>query len=101
MGRKKSEGEFLPEMNEILEGMQELMCDEDGNPLSPDHLSSQEKLIGFQRPNQVWFHITPFLWTTPTWWQEPFSGETNLHNSRLPVHQLSALFILGIFFYYR
>jgi hypothetical protein len=37
MGRKKSEGEFLPEMNEILEGMQELMCDEDGNPLAPDH----------------------------------------------------------------
>lgn len=37
MGRKKSDGEFLPEMNEILEGMQELMCDEDGNPLSPDH----------------------------------------------------------------
>ncbi len=40
-------------------------------------------------------------WTTPTWWQENFSGETNLHNSRLPVHQLSALFILCIFFYYR
>ena len=37
MGRKKSDGEFFPEMNEILEGMQELMCDEDGNPLSPDH----------------------------------------------------------------
>lgn len=37
-------------------------------------------------------------WTTPTWWQENFSGETNLHNSRFPVHQLSALFILGIFF---
>jgi hypothetical protein len=37
MGRKKSDGEFLPEMNEILEGMQELLCDEDGNPLSPDH----------------------------------------------------------------
>ena len=37
MGRKKSDGEFLPEMNEILEGMQELMCDEEGNPLSPDH----------------------------------------------------------------
>ena len=37
MGHKKSDGEFLPEMNEILEGMQELMCDEDGNPLSPDH----------------------------------------------------------------
>jgi len=37
MGRKKTEGEFFPEMNEILEGMQELMRDEDGNPLSPDH----------------------------------------------------------------
>ena len=37
MGRKKSDREFLPEMNEILEGMQELLCDEDGNPLSPDH----------------------------------------------------------------
>ncbi len=37
MGRKKSDGEFFPEMSEILEGMQELMCDEDGNPLSPDH----------------------------------------------------------------
>ncbi len=37
MGRKKSESEFFPEMSEILEGMQELMCDEDGNPLTPDH----------------------------------------------------------------
>ena len=37
MGRKKSDGEFFPEMSEILEGMQELMCDEDGNPLSSDH----------------------------------------------------------------
>jgi len=37
MGRKKSDGEFFPEMSEILEGMQELMCDEDGNPLTPDH----------------------------------------------------------------
>jgi hypothetical protein len=37
-------------------------------------------------------------WTTPAWWQENVSGETNLHNSRLPVHQLSGLFILGIFF---
>ena len=37
MGRKKSESEFFPEMNEILEGMQDLLCDEDGNPLSPDH----------------------------------------------------------------
>ena len=37
MGRKKSNEEFFPEMNEILEGMQELMCDENGNPLTPDH----------------------------------------------------------------
>lgn len=37
MGRKQSDGEFFPEMSEILEGMQELMCDEDGNPLTPDH----------------------------------------------------------------
>ena len=37
MGRKKTDGEFFPEMSEILEGMQELMCDEDGNPLTPDH----------------------------------------------------------------
>ncbi len=37
MGRKKTDEEFFPEMNEILEGMQELMCDEDGKPLSPDH----------------------------------------------------------------
>ena len=37
MGRKKTDGEFFPEMNEILEGMQELMCDENGNPLTPDH----------------------------------------------------------------
>ncbi len=45
MGRKKSEAEFFPEMNEILEGMQDLMCDEDGKPLSPDHPQYQ-KLAG-------------------------------------------------------
>jgi len=37
MGKKKQEGEFLPEMEVLMEGMQELMCDEDGKPLSPDH----------------------------------------------------------------
>ena len=60
MGRKKSENEFFPEMNEILEGMQELMCDEDGNPLSPDHPQYQ-KFTGLmeniaeraQKKNQV------------------------------------------------
>ena len=39
-------------------------------------------------------------WTTPTWWKENFSGETNIHNSRFPVHQLSALFIFSVFFSY-
>ena len=37
-------------------------------------------------------------WTTPTWWKESFSSETNLHNSRFPVHQLAALFVLSFFF---
>jgi hypothetical protein len=45
MGRKKPDKELLPEMNAILEGMQELMCDEDGKPLSPDHPQYQ-KLTG-------------------------------------------------------
>ena len=37
MGKKKQEGQLFPEMEALLEGMQELMCDEDGKPLSPDH----------------------------------------------------------------
>jgi hypothetical protein len=37
-------------------------------------------------------------WNTPTWWPENFAGETNIHNSGFPVHQLAGLFILGIFF---
>ena len=37
-------------------------------------------------------------WATPTWWQEHFSGETNLHNSSFPVHQLAALFMFSFFF---
>ncbi len=37
-------------------------------------------------------------WSTPTWWKTHFSGETNLHNSRLPIHLLAGLFIFGIFF---
>jgi hypothetical protein len=45
MGRKKTEGDVPPEINAILEGMQELMCDEDGKPLSPDHPQYQ-KLTG-------------------------------------------------------
>jgi hypothetical protein len=45
MGRKKPDKELFPEMTAILEGMQELMCDEDGKPLSPDHPQYQ-KLTG-------------------------------------------------------
>lgn len=45
MGRKKSDEEIFPEMAAMLEGMQELMCDEDGKPLSPDHPQYQ-KLTG-------------------------------------------------------
>ncbi len=60
MGKKKSDGEFFPEMSEILEGMQELMCDEDGNPLTPDH-PQYKKFTGLieniaeraQRQNQM------------------------------------------------
>ena len=37
MGKKKQDGELIPEMAALMEGMQELMCDEDGKPLSPDH----------------------------------------------------------------
>jgi hypothetical protein len=45
MGRKKSDNEAFPEVAAMLEGMQELMCDEDGKPLSPDHPQYQ-KLTG-------------------------------------------------------
>ncbi len=42
MGKKKQADDFFPEMKEILEGMQDLMCDEDGNPLTPDHPQYQK-----------------------------------------------------------
>ena len=45
MGRKNSDDEIFPEMAAMLEGMQDLMCDEDGKPLSPDHPQYQ-KLTG-------------------------------------------------------
>jgi hypothetical protein len=45
MGRNKNDDEIFPEMAAMLEGMQELMCDEDGKPLSPDHPQYQ-KLTG-------------------------------------------------------
>lgn len=42
MGRKKKDEELFPEMAAMLEGMQELMCDEDGKPLTPDHPQYQK-----------------------------------------------------------
>ena len=45
MGRKNSDDEIFPEMDAMLEGMQDLLCDEDGKPLSPDHPQYQ-KLTG-------------------------------------------------------
>ena len=37
MGKKKSPKVSFPEMEAMLEGMQELLTDENGNPLPPDH----------------------------------------------------------------
>ena len=37
MGRKKPTTPSFPEMNTLFEGMQELLTDEDGNPLTPQH----------------------------------------------------------------
>ena len=45
MGKKKSESQLFPEVEALMEGMQELMCDEDGKPLSPDH-PQYKKLAG-------------------------------------------------------
>ena len=37
MGKKKVPKAYIPEMDAMLEGMQELLKDEHGNPLPPDH----------------------------------------------------------------
>ena len=37
MGKKKAPKVSFPEMNAMLEGMQELLTDEEGNPLPADH----------------------------------------------------------------
>ncbi len=37
MGKKKKDEDVLPEVAQLMEGMQELICDEHGNPLTPDH----------------------------------------------------------------
>jgi len=37
MGKKKLPKVAFPEMEAMLEGMQELLTDEHGNPLPPDH----------------------------------------------------------------
>ena len=45
MGKKKPSGSPIPEMNEIFEGMQDLLTDENGKPLTPDH-PQYKKLTG-------------------------------------------------------
>ena len=45
MGKKKKEQLPFPEMNEIFEGMQDLLTDENGDPLTPDH-PQYKKLTG-------------------------------------------------------
>ena len=37
MGKKKIPKVYVPEMDAVLEGMQELLTDEHGNPLPSDH----------------------------------------------------------------
>jgi len=37
MSKKKAPKVSFPEMEAMLEGMQELLTDEQGNPLPPDH----------------------------------------------------------------
>ena len=37
MGKKKAPKVSIPEMDAMLEGMQELLTDEHGKPLPPDH----------------------------------------------------------------
>ena len=48
MGPKKQNESPIPEMNEIFEGMQDLLIDEDGNPLTPDH-PQYNKLTGLMK----------------------------------------------------
>ena len=45
MGKKKPSGSPFPEMNEIFEGMQDLLTDEHGKPITPDH-PQYKKLTG-------------------------------------------------------
>ena len=37
MGKKSKSGSPFPEMDNILAGMEDLLRDEDGNALTPDH----------------------------------------------------------------
>lgn len=45
MGKKKQPVSPFPEMNAIFEGMQDLLTDENGKPLTPDH-PQYHKLTG-------------------------------------------------------
>ncbi len=48
MGRKKQKESPFPEMGEIVEGMQDLLTDEEGNPITPDH-PQYNKLTGIMK----------------------------------------------------
>jgi len=48
MGKKKQDQLPFPEMNEIFEGMQDLLTDENGNTLTPDH-PQYKKLTGLMQ----------------------------------------------------
>ncbi len=42
MGKKSKSDSPFPEMDDILAGMEDLMRDEHGNPLTPDHPQYQK-----------------------------------------------------------
>ncbi|MCA9472002.1 MAG: hypothetical protein MRJ96_13240 [Nitrospirales bacterium] len=42
MGKKNKPDSPFPEMGDILSGMEDLMRDENGNPLTPDHPQYQK-----------------------------------------------------------
>ena len=48
MGRKKQDEIPFPEMSELFEGMQDLLTDEEGNPITPDH-PQYNKLTGIMK----------------------------------------------------
>ena len=48
MGKHKQPESPFPEMNALIEGMQEMLTDEHGNPLTPDH-PQYKKFLGLMQ----------------------------------------------------